>query len=89
MMRALTARQRAFGGSYFALALPSIYLLLGGLLVLRRGPWSGTQIGLLQLAGLPAVLKARLWRFPLSAAAGGGGYRAAPACSDYCWAWRC
>ena len=36
MMRALTARQLAFGWLHFALALPSIYLLLGMPLILRE-----------------------------------------------------
>ncbi|MGY6565391.1 MFS transporter [Halomonas sp. KM-1] len=75
-MRSLTVRQLAFGWLHFALALPSIYLLLGMPLVLREQGWSGTQIGLLQLAGLPAVLKL-LMAFPVERCRpAGGGYRA-------------
>ncbi|MGO3243425.1 MAG: MFS transporter [Halomonas sp.] len=75
-MRALTARQLAFGWLHFALALPSIYLLLGMPLVLREQGWSGTQIGLLQLAGLPAVLKLVMAVPVERCRLGGGGYRA-------------
>lgn len=57
MNRSVMAKQLTFGWLHFALALPSIYLLLGMPLVLRELGWSGTQIGLLQLAGLPAILK--------------------------------
>jgi len=39
------------------LIAPVIYLYVGLPLVLRQHDWSGTQIGLLQLAGLPAMLK--------------------------------
>ncbi|WKD29243.1 MFS transporter [Halomonas sp. KG2] len=76
MMRGLTARQLAFGWLHFALALPSIYLLLGMPLVLREQGWSGTQIGLLQLAGLPAVLKLVMAVPVERCRLGGGGYRA-------------
>lgn len=76
MMRSLTARQLAFGWLHFALALPSIYLLLGMPLVLREQGWSGTQIGLLQLAGLPAVLKLVMAVPVERCRLGGGGYRA-------------
>lgn len=76
MMRALTVRQLAFGWCHFVLALPSIYLLLGMPLVLREQGWSGTQIGLLQLAGLPAILKL-VMAVPVERChLGGGGYRA-------------
>lgn len=40
-----------------ALSAPLIYLYLGLPLLLRQQGWSGTSIGLLQLAGLPAMLK--------------------------------
>lgn len=53
----LAGRQMLFGWMNFALALPGIYLLLGMPLVMREYGWSGTDIGLFQLAGLPAVLK--------------------------------
>ncbi|WP_417701335.1 MFS transporter [Pseudomonas sp.] len=65
----LLGRQMLFGWLNFALALPSIYLLLGMPLVMRQHGWSGTEIGLFQLAGLPAVFKFLLalpverWRF--------------------------
>lgn len=49
--------QWLFGWLGFVLALPSIYLLLGLPLVMREHGWSGTDIGLFQLAGLPAVFK--------------------------------
>ncbi|WP_439888404.1 MFS transporter [Pseudomonas sp. MBLB4123] len=71
----LLGRQALFGWLNFALALPSIYLLLGLPLVMRQHGWSGTDIGLFQLAGLPAVFKFLLalpverWRFS------GGHYR--------------
>ncbi|WP_437880014.1 MFS transporter [Pseudomonas sp. LRF_L74] len=39
------------------LTAPIIYLYVGLPLVLRQQGWSGTEIGLLQLAGLPAMLK--------------------------------
>lgn len=50
-------RQLLFGFLHLALVTPSIYLILGMPLVLRQYGWSGTQIGLFQLAGLPAVFK--------------------------------
>ncbi|MBS7724728.1 MFS transporter [Pseudomonas lalucatii] len=71
----LLGRQALFGWLNFALALPSIYLLLGLPLVMRQHGWSGTDIGLFQLAGLPALFKFLLalpverWRFA------GGHYR--------------
>ncbi|WHL26957.1 hypothetical protein QJS63_20360 [Pseudomonas juntendi] len=37
--------------------MPSIYLMFGLPLVMRQYGWSGTEIGLFQLAGLPAVFK--------------------------------
>lgn len=49
--------QLLFGWLHFVLAVPSIYLLLGLPLVMREHGWSGTDIGLFQLAGLPAVFK--------------------------------
>ena len=67
--------QAVFGWLNFVLAVPSIYLLLGLPLAMREHGWSGTQIGLFQLAGLPALFKFALawpvqrWRW------GGGQYR--------------
>lgn len=71
----MVGHQALFGWLHFVLALPSIYLLLGLPLVMREHGWSGTDIGLFQLAGLPAVLKFLLaapverWRL------GGSHYR--------------
>lgn len=57
------------------LTAPSIYLYLGLPLVMRQHGWSGTAIGLFQLAGIPAILKFALAmpvdRWPL----GRAGYR--------------
>ncbi|WP_220347853.1 MFS transporter [Alkalilimnicola ehrlichii] len=55
--RAWWGRHLLFGWVNLALATPVIYLLLGLPLVLRAHGWSGTEIGLLQLTGLPAVFK--------------------------------
>lgn len=49
--------QALFGWIHFALAAPVIYLWVGLPLVMRQHGWSGTEIGLFQLAGLPAVFK--------------------------------
>ncbi|WEK31531.1 MAG: MFS transporter [Candidatus Pseudomonas phytovorans] len=49
--------QLLFGWLNLALAVPSIYLMFGMPLVMRQYGWSGTEIGLFQLAGLPAVFK--------------------------------
>lgn len=49
--------QLLFGWLNFVLVVPSIYLLLGLPLVMREHGWSGTDIGLFQLAGLPALFK--------------------------------
>lgn len=75
-MRSVMAKQLTFGWLHFALALPSIYLLLGMPLVLREQGWSGTQIGLLQLAGLPAILKLVMAVPVERCRLAGGGYRA-------------
>lgn len=50
-------RQALFGWVHFALAAPSIYIWVGLPLVMRQHGWSGTEIGLFQIAGLPAVFK--------------------------------
>lgn len=49
--------QLLFGWLNLVLVVPSIYLLLGLPLVMREHGWSGTDIGLFQLAGLPALFK--------------------------------
>jgi len=49
--------QAVFGWMNFVLVIPGIYLLLGLPLTMREYGWSGTEIGLFQLAGLPAVFK--------------------------------
>lgn len=49
--------QALFGWLHLALTAPSVYLWLGLPLVLRQHGWSGTAIGLFQLAGLPALVK--------------------------------
>lgn len=64
--------QGVFGVVHVSLALPSVYLLLGLPLILREAGWSGTQIGSLQLAGLPAVFKLVL-ALPVDGRHGGGG----------------
>ena len=51
----LIGLQVLFGWLNLALAIPSIYLMFGMPLVMRQYGWSGTEIGLFQLAGLPAV----------------------------------
>lgn len=53
----LTGLQLLFGWLNLVLAVPSIYLMFGMPLVMRQYGWSGTEIGLFQLAGLPAVFK--------------------------------
>ena len=50
-------RHVLFGWINFALTAPAIYLWLGLPLVMRQQGWSGAEIGLFQLAGLPAVFK--------------------------------
>lgn len=60
MSRALSyvrVRHVLFGWINFALTAPAIYLWLGLPLVMRQQGWSGAEIGLFQLAGLPAVFK--------------------------------
>lgn len=51
-------QQAVFGLIHLALAAPMIYLALGLPLLMRQHGWSGAEIGLFQLAGLPALLKA-------------------------------
>ena len=50
-------RHALFGLINFALTAPGIYVWIGLPLVMRQHGWSGTEIGLFQLAGLPAVFK--------------------------------
>lgn len=54
---ALTLRHLLFGWLNLAITAPAIYLWLGLPLILRQQGWSGTAIGLFQLAGLPALFK--------------------------------
>lgn len=60
------------GWLHLILAAPIIYLYVGLPLVMRQHGWTGTEIGLLQLAGLPAILKFLLAipidRYPLGRA---------------------
>lgn len=50
-------RHALFGLINFALTAPGIYLWIGLPLVMRQHGWSGAEIGVFQLAGLPAVFK--------------------------------
>jgi len=50
-------RQALFGWVNFSLVAPAVYIWVGLPLVMRQHGWSGTDIGLFQLAGLPAVFK--------------------------------
>jgi PAT family beta-lactamase induction signal transducer AmpG len=52
-----TLQQLCFGWINLTLAAPSIYLWVGLPLVLRQNGWSGLEIGIFQLASIPAVLK--------------------------------
>lgn len=49
--------QSVFAALNLALTAPSVYLWLGLPVVMRQHGWSGLEIGLFQLAGLPAVFK--------------------------------
>lgn len=49
--------QALFGWLNLALTAPSVYLWLGLPLIMRQHGWSGVDIGLFQLAGVPAVFK--------------------------------
>jgi len=53
----MRAHHVLFGWINFALTAPAVYLWLGLPLVMRQQGWSGAEIGLFQLAGLPAVFK--------------------------------
>ena len=49
--------QFSFGALNLALATPAIYLAIGLPLIMRQHGWSGTEIGVFQLMGLPALFK--------------------------------
>lgn len=49
--------QALFAGLNLATTAPSVYLWLGLPVLMRQHGWSGWEIGLFQLAGLPAVFK--------------------------------
>ncbi|WYX08902.1 hypothetical protein WJ978_24820 [Achromobacter xylosoxidans] len=67
--------QALFGWLNLALTAPGVYLWLGLPLVLRQHGWSGTALGLFQLASLPTVFKFLL-AMPLDRrGARHGGYR--------------
>ncbi|WP_063568789.1 MFS transporter [Achromobacter ruhlandii] len=67
--------QALFGWLNLALTAPGVYLWLGLPLVLRQHGWSGTALGLFQLASLPTVFKFLL-AMPLDRrGAGQCGYR--------------
>lgn len=65
--------QAVFGWLNFVVAVPSLYLLLGLPLAMREHGWSGTDIGLFQLAGLPALFKFAL-AWPVQRWRVGGGH---------------
>jgi MFS transporter, PAT family, beta-lactamase induction signal transducer AmpG len=76
----LAVLQAAFGWLHVVITVPSVYLWLGLPLVMRQHGWSGLEIGLFQLAGLPALLKFLL-AMPVdgrgaAVGAGPGRYRA-------------
>lgn len=50
-------QQALFGWLNLILTAPSVYLWLGLPLIMRQHGWSGLDIGLFQLAGLPALFK--------------------------------
>ena len=49
--------QFSFGALNLALATPAIYLAIGLPLIMRQHGWSGTEIGVFQLMGFPALFK--------------------------------
>ena len=53
----VTLLQALFGWLNLSLTAPGIYLWLGLPLIMRQHGWSGLDIGLFQLAGLPALFK--------------------------------
>lgn len=58
----LASLQALFAWLNLVLTAPSVYLWLGLPLLMRQHGWSGVDIGLFQLAGLPAVFKFLLAR---------------------------
>ena len=65
--------QLLFGWMNLVLAVPSIYLMLGMPLVMRQHGWTGTEIGLFQLAALPVIFKFIL-AMPVQRVRLGGGH---------------
>ncbi|HIE3983664.1 MFS transporter [Serratia marcescens] len=57
MKRSWWPQQLLLGWLNLMLTAPVIYLFVGLPLVMRQNGWSGTDIGLIQMAGLPAMLK--------------------------------
>lgn len=57
MKRRYIVPQMVFGLLHFAMTAPMIYLALGLPLLMRQHGWSGLDIGLFQLAGVPAAAK--------------------------------
>lgn len=55
--RAWWPQQLLIGWLNLVLTAPLIYLFLGLPLVMRQYGWSGTEIGIIQLTGLPALFK--------------------------------
>ena len=53
----ITLLHALFGWLNLSLTAPSIYMWLGLPLIMRQHGWSGMDIGLFQLAGLPALFK--------------------------------
>ncbi|WP_028605637.1 MFS transporter [Ottowia thiooxydans] len=72
----LIGLQALFAWLNLALTAPSVYLWLGLPLLMRQHGWSGVDIGLFQLAGLPAVFKFLLARPMERGATPQRGYRA-------------
>lgn len=57
MSRSWWPQQLLLGWLNLMLTAPMIYLFVGLPLVMRQHGWSGTEIGMIQMAGLPAMLK--------------------------------
>lgn len=73
--RQTALRQALFGWLNLALTAPAVYLWLGLPLLMRQQGWSGVDIGLFQLAGVPALFKFVL-AAPIERSAGAGKGRA-------------
>ena len=58
MERRYVVPQMVFGLLHLAMTAPMIYLALGLPLLMRQHGWSGLDIGLFQLAGIPAAAQA-------------------------------